>query len=71
MRLNIQKLEKIRTTLGLGVYPFSQMIGISHTAYYNILNSQFDPHAKMCVATISKIATNLKVSEKDLLIFDR
>lgn len=70
MKLNVDKLEEIRRSMGLGVHDFARAIGVSHQKYYDILRSKDDLNAKMYMGTPTKIAKRLHIPIKSILIFD-
>ena len=67
MKLNTDKLEKIRLALELDYGEFAKKIGLSRQRYYVILNGYGNPTMK----TINQISRKLSLTEEEIIIFER
>ena len=65
MKINTEKLETIRETLGFNKTAFAKFIGVSRPMYHNILNNG----GAFKSVTIELIAQKLRIEAKDLVIF--
>jgi DNA-binding XRE family transcriptional regulator len=65
MKINARKLETIRKTLGFNKETFAKFIQVSRPTYDNMLRNGYDFRSD----TIEKVAKNLRISAKELIIF--